>query len=39
MTGVVGDGAALGHRLAHMLLQDGGAELMDRTPVASPRVV
>jgi hydroxymethylbilane synthase len=32
MTGAVGDGAALGGRLAHMLLQDGGAELMDRTP-------
>jgi hydroxymethylbilane synthase len=32
MTGAAGDGAALGRRLAHMLLQDGGAELMDRTP-------
>jgi hydroxymethylbilane synthase len=29
-TGVVGDGDAVGRRLAHMLLQDGGAELMDR---------
>jgi hydroxymethylbilane synthase len=32
MTGSVGDGDALGRRLAHMLLRDGGAELMDRTP-------
>ncbi|MDT7708435.1 MAG: hydroxymethylbilane synthase [Pseudonocardiales bacterium] len=32
LTGVVGDGAALGRRLAHMLLQHGAAELMDRTP-------
>jgi len=38
-TGVVGDGDALGRRLAHMLLQDGGAELLDRTPhgVTDPR--
>jgi hydroxymethylbilane synthase len=30
-TGVVSDGDALGRRLAHMLLQDGGAALLDRT--------
>jgi len=30
--GVVGDGAALGRRLAHQLLRDGGAELLDRGP-------
>jgi hydroxymethylbilane synthase len=38
-TGVVGDGDALGRRLAHRLLQDGGAELLDRTPhgVTDPR--
>jgi hydroxymethylbilane synthase len=32
LTGQVGEGAALGRRLAHMLLRDGGADLMDRTP-------
>jgi hydroxymethylbilane synthase len=32
MSGVAGDGAALGRRLARLLLQDGGAELMDRMP-------
>jgi hydroxymethylbilane synthase len=35
MTGEAGEGAALGRRLAHMLLQDGGAELMDRTAPAA----
>jgi hydroxymethylbilane synthase len=30
MTGVARDGEALGHRLAHKLLQDGGAALLDR---------
>jgi hypothetical protein len=29
---VVGDGEALGRRLAHLLLQDGGTALLDRTP-------
>jgi len=32
MTGAVGDGSALGRRLAYLLLQDGGAELIDRRP-------
>jgi hypothetical protein len=38
-TGVVGDGDTLGRRLAHMLLQDGGAALLDRTSrgVTEPR--
>jgi len=31
-TGVASDGDALGRRLAHMLLQEGGAALLDRTP-------
>jgi hydroxymethylbilane synthase len=31
-TGVAGDGAALGRRLAQMLLEHGGAALLDRTP-------
>jgi hydroxymethylbilane synthase len=31
MTGPVGDGDALGRRLAHMLLEHGGAALLDRT--------
>src|SRR6266566_377200 len=37
-TGVVGDGDALGRQLAHMLLQHGGAALLDRTspPVTDP---
>ncbi|GAA1275623.1 hydroxymethylbilane synthase [Pseudonocardia aurantiaca] len=35
ITGEAGEGAALGRRLAHMLLQDGGAELMDRTAPAA----
>ena len=30
-TGAVGDGDALGRRLAHMLFKHGGAELLDRT--------
>jgi hydroxymethylbilane synthase len=30
-TGVVGDGEALGRRLAHTLLKHGGAALLDRT--------
>jgi hypothetical protein len=36
-TGVARDGDALGRRLAHKLLQDGGAELLDRTPHAGDR--
>jgi hydroxymethylbilane synthase len=38
-TGVVGDGDALGRRLAHLLLQDGGAALLDRTShgITDPR--
>jgi hydroxymethylbilane synthase len=36
VTGGVGDGAALGRRLAHTLLQDGGAALLDRAPQGSP---
>ena len=38
-TGVVGDGEALGGRLAHMLLKHGGAALLDRTShgVTDPR--
>jgi hydroxymethylbilane synthase len=38
MTGVAGDGDALGRWLAHILLQDGGAALLDRTshPVTDP---
>ncbi len=38
-SGVAADGDALGRRLAHMLLQDGGAALLDRTshPVTDPR--
>jgi hydroxymethylbilane synthase len=38
-TGVAGDGDALGRQLAHLLLQDGGAQLLDRTPhgVTDPR--
>jgi hydroxymethylbilane synthase len=36
MTGVAGEGDALGRRLAHMLLQEGGADLLDRTPHGSP---
>ena len=32
MTGVAGEGDALGRRLAHKLLQDGGAALLDHTP-------
>jgi len=38
-TGVVADGDTLGRRLAHILLQDGGAALLDRTPhpVTDPR--
>ncbi|MDX6335798.1 MAG: hydroxymethylbilane synthase [Streptosporangiaceae bacterium] len=35
-TGVAGDGDALGRRLAHMLLQEGGAALLDRTPHGIP---
>lgn len=35
-TGVAGDGDTLGRRLAHMLLQDGGAALLDRTPHGIP---
>jgi hydroxymethylbilane synthase len=35
-TGVVGGGDAPGRRLAHMLLQDGGAALLDRTSTGSP---
>jgi hydroxymethylbilane synthase len=31
MTGAVGDGEALGRRLAHILLKHGGAALLDRT--------
>jgi hydroxymethylbilane synthase len=31
-TGAVGDGDALGRRLAHKLLQDGAATLLPRTP-------
>jgi hydroxymethylbilane synthase len=38
-TGVVGDGEALGRRLAHVLLKHGGAALLDRTShrVIDPR--
>ncbi len=38
-TGAVGDGDALGRRLAHMLLKHGGAALLDRTSdgVTGPR--
>ena len=38
-TGAVGDGDALGRRLAHMLLKHGGAALLDRTShgVTDPR--
>jgi hydroxymethylbilane synthase len=32
MAGPAGDGDALGRRLAHALLQDGGAELLERSP-------
>jgi hydroxymethylbilane synthase len=35
-TGVAGDGDRFGRRLAHMLLQDGGAALLDRTPHGIP---
>jgi hydroxymethylbilane synthase len=35
-TGAAGDGDTLGRRLAHMLLQDGGAALLDRTPHGIP---
>ena len=31
MTGAAGDGHALGRRLAHTLLQHGGAALLDRS--------
>jgi hydroxymethylbilane synthase len=31
-TGAAGEGAALGHRLAHQLLQEGAGALLDRTP-------
>ena len=42
MTGAVGDGEALGRLLAHVLLEHGGAALLDRIargqpPAASPR--
>ena len=38
-TGVARDGEALGRRVAHMLLEHGGAALLDRTPhgVTDPR--
>jgi hydroxymethylbilane synthase len=35
-TGMDGDGDALGRRLAHMLLQQGGAALLNRTPHGIP---
>jgi hydroxymethylbilane synthase len=35
-TGAARDGDALGRRLAHMLLQGGGAALLDRTPRGIP---
>jgi len=37
--GVLGDGDALGRRLAHTLLQRGGAALLDRTSPAAGRVL
>jgi hydroxymethylbilane synthase len=36
-TGMVGDGDTLGRRLAHKLLRDGGAELLDRVPHATTK--
>ena len=39
VTGGVGEGAALGRRLAHALLKDGGAALLDRSPQGSPSAV
>ena len=38
MTGPVGDGEALGRRLAHALLEHGGAALLDRTSPGSASV-
>jgi hydroxymethylbilane synthase len=38
MTGVAGDGEALGHRLAHILLEHGGAALVDRACYGLPRL-
>jgi hydroxymethylbilane synthase len=39
-TGMAAEGAALGHRLAHKLLQDGGGALLDRAPAGgSPTAI